>query len=159
MFTNVCSRQRQTFNLLLCEVYSQCNTNSLSPQEREEFEKAAKAEEARARRQFQGVFPFREYPEYRCLSAEPWVEPDEARLEWDARQKIMDKERQVTPAMESQVDAVAEMLREEVASANDTANHALSELRYLEDRLKLMFGTIPHLPPVYPVVEEADEWA
>ena len=112
-----------------------------------------------ARREFQAVFPFREYPEYRCLSAEPWVEPDEASREWDARQKIREKERQVTPATESQVDAVAEMLREEVESANEASTRALSEIRYLEDRLKLMLGAIPHLPPVYPGVEEGDEWA
>ena len=56
--------------------------------------------------------------------------------------------------MESQLEAAMETINEEIDTAHSISNQALSEVRVLEDRLRLKFGPIPHLPPFDPDVEE-----
>ena len=161
-------RIKHCFNVKRTVIHwKKCNQtasfNSISfPQELQQHEEAEaekkKEAEAREHARFQSSQPFRFYPEERCLAAEPWREPYEARLEMDARLKLArlrDKEEAASKAL---VDDLFKNLLAEIDSVSTFANGNSNDLRYLEERIALLLGQpIPHLPPSNGIVEDEAE--
>ena len=71
----------------------------------------------------------------------------------------MKREEQLAPASKDQIKDLYEDLMSEIDQLHSFANSAHNEIRYLEDRLKRMFGApIPHLPPANGEEEDDESW-
>ena len=107
---------------------------------------------------FQQCNPFKWFPEYRCLSADSWREPYEAKLESQAEHRVSRTEKMAEFVPKAYFEDATHYLQEEVDEVHTYAAGAYNDLRRLEDRLQYMLGRrIPQLPLNY-YDDEEDAW-
>ena len=116
---------------------------------------AKRLEEANERRKFMQLFPFKSFPAWDSLHADPWREQATASADFDRMMKSREKEEDREFASMGYVKGLAADIREELDAVYSEANGAYREVRDLEDRLRPVIGPIPHKPYGE---EGADNW-
>ena len=92
------------------------------------------------------AFPFKNFPEWDCLGADPWREQGIASYDFDRMMNIREKEEDGTVATIGYVRGVAGLLQDDVDKVYADASAAYREVRELEERIGLVIGPIPYLP-------------
>lgn len=103
--------------------------------------------EAISRQRFASGNPFKRFPSYDALAADPRREPATALEEFEQRMKKIDKEESAKFATVGRLDARYEELKADADDNYQLASSAYSEVRQLERRLRVILGPIPHLDP------------
>lgn len=103
-------------------------------------------EEENQRRQFMQLFPFRVFPTWDALHADPWRERWTASEDFERMMKLREKEDSRKFATMGFVTGLAGEIRDDLDSIFGEASLAYSEVRNLEERLRQVIGPIPQLP-------------
>lgn len=107
---------------------------------------AKRREEAKAQQRFLAKNPFRHFPTYDSVHADPWREQWRAQEDFDQMMKLREKEENARKATMGYVNGLAADMRDEINVVYGQANAAYREVRDLEDRVQAKFGPLPYLP-------------
>lgn len=92
------------------------------------------------------VYPFKVFPTWDVLHADPWREHWSASEEFDRMMKNREKEDGRKFATMGYVTGLAGDIRDELDAIFGEASLAYREVRELEERLRQVIGPIPHKP-------------